>query len=191
MPLLNHRWIGLQAATAASARADVREAAPVPAGPQYGVRFNHVGRRSSTRSPTSAATIDLPLLARSREARTATAADGDTRLSRDRGIRRRSCGAVRRFALKAEGAWLEAREGDTDEYCVLRRAGRTPARRVAVAGRLGRRGGRDRTRRAGVCARSRPGPCLVGRASYTHRPHPKPRDRERGAPGRRRRLRQG
>ena len=161
MPLLNHRWIGLQAEGLSLADGG----AVYPGGPQYGGRFSHVGSKVEYSLSYFRGDNHLPRLAV-----TPTGLTAATITRFYPAIRAYGADLVvpfGAFALKAEAAWLEARERDTDDYGLyVVQVERQQGEWLLLGGWVGEVVGTDRGALTYApdrgLARS-----LVGRASYT------------------------
>jgi len=110
MPLLSHRWIGLQA----EGIAVTDGGAVYPGGPQYGLRYNRVASKAEYSVSFFQGYNHLPLLSVSP---TGPAAATVTR--HYPAVRAYGADVVvplPAFALKAEADWIESRDHDTDDY---------------------------------------------------------------------------
>jgi hypothetical protein len=161
IPLLDHRWIGLQAEGIALADGG----AAYPAGAQYGGRFNHVGSKAEYSLSYFYGYNHLPLLA---VTPTGPAAATVTRAYP--AIRAYGADLVvplAAFAFKAEAAWLEARADDTDDYGLyVLQAERQQGEWLLLGGYVGEVVGTDRQVLTFAPDRGLAG-SFVGRAFYT------------------------
>ena len=161
MPLLHHRWIGLQAEGIALADGG----AAYPGGGQYGGRFNHIGSKAEYSLSYFQGYNHLPVLAV-----TPTGPAAATISRHYPAIRAYGADLVvpfGAFAFKAEAAWLEARAGDTDDYGLyVLQVERQQGEWFLLGGYVGEVVGTDRQALTFAPDRGLAG-SLVGRASYT------------------------
>jgi hypothetical protein len=161
MPMLAHRWIGLQAQGIALTDGG----AVYPGGPQYGVRYSRLGSKAEFSVSFFQGYNHLPLLV--------VAPSGPAAATVTRhypAVRSYGADAVvplSAFALKAESAWIESRDDDTDDYGLyVLQAERQQGEWLLIGGYVGEFVTTDRAAMTFApdrgLARS-----LVGRASYT------------------------
>lgn len=119
MPILSHRWIGLDASSAAaeSGLTVHDDGSRFPRGPQYGLRWNHVGRWFEHSIAFFQGFNSLPLLPV-----TLNPGGGTIDVRREYpAIQVWGGDLVVPFsavAVKAEGAWVRSRDDDADEYAL-------------------------------------------------------------------------
>jgi hypothetical protein len=124
MPILTHRWIGLEAATAASASGlTVRDiGARYPRRSQYGLRWNHVGRWFEHSIAFFQGFNSLPLTPIALNPPGVGGAAGTIDVRREYPAIQVWGGDIvaplSAFALKAEAAWVRSRDHDADEYAL-------------------------------------------------------------------------
>jgi hypothetical protein len=165
MPLLEQRWIGLQAATAGLALRDA--GARYPGGPQYGLRWS---RRTPGSLEYAASFFQgyhhLPRLEVGLDRR-----DAAVLVRRVYpGIRVWGAELVAPLApltLRAEGAWLQARRQDADEYVLwVLQAERQQGEWLLIGGYVGEHATHDRGELAFAPDRGL-ARAVVGRAAWT------------------------
>jgi hypothetical protein len=113
IPLLDQRWIGQQAAAAVL---PLENGTTAPAGgPQYGVRWHHNARRLEYSATFFQGFNHLPVLAAS-IAPTGTSIRIDRRYPAVHGFGGDAVATLAGLTMRAEAAWLQARNDDADDY---------------------------------------------------------------------------
>jgi hypothetical protein len=166
MPILTHRWIGSEAATA-TAGLTIRDAGSrFPRRSQFGLRWNHVGRWFEHSIAFFQGFNSLPLTPVAFNQATGTI---DVR---------REYPAIQMwggdlvaplsaFALKAEGAWVRSRDDDADEYALyVLQVERQHRDWLFIGGYVGEHVFEERDRRGFEPDRGM-ARAIFGRASYT------------------------
>jgi hypothetical protein len=172
MPILTHRWIGLEAATAASVSGlTVRDdGSRFPARSQYGLRWNHVGRWFEHSIAFFQGFNSLPLLPVTLNPQGGGGA-GTIDVRREYPAIQMWGGdlvaPLSAFALKAEGAWVRSRDHDADEYALyVLQVERQHRDWLFIGGYVGEHVIEERDRRGFEPDRGM-ARAIFGRASYT------------------------
>jgi hypothetical protein len=170
MPILTHRWIGSEAATA-TAGLTVRDAgARFPRRSQYGLRWNHVGRWFEHSIVFFQGFNSLPLLPVAFNPQGGGGA-GTVDVRREYPAIQVWGGdlvaPLSAFALKAEGAWVRSRDDTSDEYALyVLQVERQHRDWLFIGGYVGEHVFEERDRRGFEPDRGM-ARAIFGRASYT------------------------